>query len=86
MDGLVGSETFMNSLGSGVGANLITVGAIALIICIRSCSKKHYKHSKCSAFCCNLELDEESKTESDIENQKEIKHKDKEDDAKRPTI
>ena len=73
---------FMKSLGSGVGANLISLLAIGIFLCIKNCSNRHFKHSKCSSGCCSVELDEASESsssESDIEDPKTPKRKGKRD-------
>ena len=66
---------FMEQLGSGVGANLITVCAVAVLLCIRNCSKRKFKHSECKSCCFSLELDEQSEESSESEKSHEIKHK-----------
>ena len=69
MEGL--DPSFMTNLGSGVGANLISLLAVGLFLCIKNCSNRHFKHSKCSSGCCSLELDEASESSSesaDLEN------------------
>ena len=53
---------FMEQLGSGVGANLITVLAVGLLLLVRNCSKRKFKHSACKTLCCSLELDEDSES------------------------
>ena len=72
---------FMEQLGSGVGANLITVCAVAVLLCIRNCSKRKFKHSECKSCCFSLELDEQSES-SESEKSHEIKHKKAKKDAK----
>ena len=73
---------FMEQLGSGVGANLITVAAVAVLLCIRNCSKRKFKHSACKSCCFSIELDED--TESEESKSEEIKHKAKKDAKDRP--
>ena len=63
----------LEQLGSGVGANLITVAAVALLFCIRNCSQRTFKHSTCKSCCFSLELEEES--DSGESESQEIKHK-----------
>ena len=67
---------FMEQLGSGVGANMITVCAVGLLLLVRNCSKRKFKHSACKTLCCSLELDEdsESKPESPQLKSKGNKH------------
>ena len=74
MDGLGLPPGFMEQLGSGVGANLITVCAVAVLLCIRNCSKRKFKHSACKSCCFEIELDEDSESESSEKSQ-EIKRK-----------
>ena len=82
MDESLGLPTgFMEQLGSGVGANLITVCAVAVLLCIRNCSKRKFKHSECKSCCFSLELDEQSES-SESEKSHEIKHKKAKKDAK----
>ena len=64
---------FMEQLGSGVGANIITVAAVGFLLCIRNCSNRKFKHSQCKSCCFSLELDEQS--ESDDTKSTSIKHK-----------
>ena len=54
---------FMEQLGSGLGANLITVAAVGILLCIRNCSKRKFKHSQCRSCCFSIELDEDSESE-----------------------
>ena len=55
----------LENLGTGLGANIITVFAVAMLMCIRNCSKRKFKHSACNFLCCSLELDEpESESDS----------------------
>ena len=83
MDESLGLPTgFMEQLGSGVGANLITVCAVAVLLCIRNCSKRKFKHSECKSCCFSLELDEQSEESSESEKSHEIKHKKAKKDAK----
>ena len=81
MEGL--DPSFMTNLGSGVGANLISLLAVGLFICLKNCSNRHFKHSKCSSGCCSVELDEASESSSssepDLENPKSPKRKGKKD-------
>ena len=53
---------FMEQLGSGVGANMITVLAVGLLLLVRNCSKRKFKHSACKTLCCSIELDEDSES------------------------
>ena len=76
MDESLGLPTgFMEQLGSGVGANLITVAAVAVLLCIRNCSKRKFKHSACKSCCFSIELDENSESSKS----EEVKHKGKKD-------
>ena len=69
MDELGLPPGFMEQLGSGVGANLITVFAIGLLLLIRNCSKRKFKHSACKTLCCTLELDEDSESSQQPEHE-----------------
>lgn len=73
----------LEQLGSGVGANLITVAAVALLFCIRNCSQRKFKHSTCKSCCFSLELEEDS--DSDDSKSQEIKHKAKKDAKDQPS-
>ena len=76
MDESLGLPTgFMEQLGSGVGANLITVCAVAVLLCIKNCSQRKFKHSQCKSCCFSLELDEQSESSKTEEKSQEIKHK-----------
>lgn len=76
MDESLGLPTgFIEQMGSGVAGNLITVGCIAVLLCIRNCSKKKFKHSSCKSCCLSIELDEDSESSKS----EELKHKAKKD-------
>ena len=65
---------FMEQLGSGVGANLITVLCVAVLLCVRNCSKRKFKHSACKSCCFSVELDEDSSEDSKSASDKDKKH------------
>ena len=56
----------MENLGTGLGANIITVLAIGVLLLIRNCSKRKFKHSACKTICCTLELDEPDDSKSTV--------------------
>ena len=75
MDELGVPAGFIEQLGSGVGANIITVAAVAVLMCIRNCSTRRFKHSACKSCCFSIELDENSESDSDSDKSDEVKHK-----------
>ena len=76
MDESLGLPTgFVEQLGSGVGANIITVACIAVLLCIRNCSNRKFKHSACKSCCLSIELDEDSESDKS----EKVKHKAKKD-------
>lgn len=80
MEGLDLPDDFMKNMGSGLASNVLTVGMLAIILCIRNCSKRKFKHSECKSCCFAVSLDEQSESSKDEESEDE-----KEEDIENPT-